>query len=151
MATLCKTYPTQEAAREAVDALRATGVPACDIRLLIGGTEHDIRREPVGGFAGPVEPRARVGNYGGATRRRRQSRGVWAGDPDHRQGSFADTDSDVIATADGHASATDDGQVKALLGGAMPPDIAERVLGELHHGRAVVIAELPKGRMVEEH
>ena len=143
MATLCKTYPTRDSAREAVDALRGTGVPARGIRLLTGGTEHDVRCEPVGGFAGPVAPGARVGNYGGALRRRWQSRGAWAGDPDHRQGSFADTDSDVIATGDGHASATDDHHVEALLTDAMPPDIAERVLGELHHGRAVVIAELP--------
>jgi hypothetical protein len=143
MATLCKTYPTHEAAREAVEALRATGVPGCDIRLLTGGTEHDIRREPVGGFAGPIEPGARVGNYGGALRRRRQSRGAWAGDPDHRQGSFADTDRDVIATADGHASATDDSHARELLTAALPPDIAQRVLGELHHGCAVVIADLP--------
>ena len=142
MATLCKTYPSRDAAREAVEELEATGVPACDIRVVMGGTEHDIRREPVGGFAGPVGPGARVGNYGGALRRRRQSRGAWTGDPDHRQGSFADTDIDVIATGDGHASATDDGHVKGLLADAMPPDIAARVLGELHHGRAVVIAEL---------
>jgi hypothetical protein len=142
MATLCKTYPTHEAAREAVEALRATGVPARDIRLLTGGTERDIRLEPIGGFAGSVEPGARVGNYGGALRRRRQSRGVWAGDPDHRQGSFSDTDSDMIATGDGRASATDDSHVTELLADAMPPDIAERVLGELHHGYTVVIAEL---------
>jgi hypothetical protein len=143
MATLCKTYPTHDAARDAVEELRATGVPASDIRLVIGGTEHDIRREPVGGFAGRVEPAARVGNYGGALRRRRQSRGAWTGNPDHRQGSFADTDSDAIATGDGRVSATHDGHVKELLDDALPQDLAERILGELHHGCAVVIAELP--------
>jgi len=142
MATLCKTYPNHEAAREAVEELRATGVPGRDIRLLTGGTEHDIRDEPVGGWCGHVAPGARVGNYGGAVRRRRQSRGAWAGDPDHRQGSFADSDVDVIRTGDGHASATDDRSVRDLLADALPSDIAQRVLGELHHGRAVVIAEL---------
>ena len=142
MATLCRTYPTRETAHEAVEELRATGVPGCDIRLLTGGTEHDIRLEPVGSFAGSVAPGDRVGNFGGALRRRRQTRGIWAGDRDHRQGSFADTDVDVIATGDGHRAATDDGHVKELLFAALPPDIAERVLGELHRGGAVVIADL---------
>jgi hypothetical protein len=93
MATLCRTYPTPEAAREAVEQLQAEGVPGNDIRLLTGGFEHDIRRETVGGFAGPIPPEAPVGNYGGALRVRRQGRGAYAGHPDRqRQGSFADTD-----------------------------------------------------------
>jgi len=54
MTRLIKTYPTELAARRAVEALRATGVPVRDIRLLAGTAPRDIRREPVGGFAGPV-------------------------------------------------------------------------------------------------
>src|SRR5512132_3369659 len=64
MTTLTKTYPTELAARRAVQALRATGVPERDIRLLVGSAPRDIRHEPVGGFAGPVAPHAPVGTYG---------------------------------------------------------------------------------------
>jgi hypothetical protein len=54
---------------------------------------HDVRDEPVGGFAGQVPPEAPFGKYAGPARRRRQAAGGWAGDPDRqRQGSFADVD-----------------------------------------------------------
>jgi len=56
-------------------------------------TIHDVRSEPVGGWAGPVEPEAPVGKYAGPPRRRRQAAGGWAGEPDRqRQGTFADAD-----------------------------------------------------------
>jgi hypothetical protein len=52
---------------------------------------HDVRKEPVGGFAGTVDPEAPVGTYGNVRRRRRQGAGTFAGDADRqRQGSFAD-------------------------------------------------------------
>jgi len=54
---------------------------------------HDVRREPVGGFAGRVPPDAPVGTYGDVRRFRRQGAGTFAGDADRqRQGSFADAD-----------------------------------------------------------
>jgi hypothetical protein len=52
---------------------------------------HDVRREPVGGFAGTLGPEAPVGTYGNVRRRRRQGAGTFVGDADRRrQGSFAD-------------------------------------------------------------
>lgn len=36
MATLCRTFPTPKAARNAAEALRATGVPEPEIGLLVG-------------------------------------------------------------------------------------------------------------------
>jgi hypothetical protein len=58
-----------------------------------GGGLHDVREEPVGGFAGPVGPGAPVGSYGNVRRLRRQGRGTYAGDADRqRQGTFADSD-----------------------------------------------------------
>jgi hypothetical protein len=128
MATLCKTYATPEAAREAVEQLRAAGIPECDIRLLTGGVEHDIRREPVGRFLGEVQPDERVGNYGGALRVRRQGRGAYAGDPDvQRQGSFADTDE----------------HLRSLLADvAITGQAADDVVESLHSGRAVVLTEI---------
>jgi hypothetical protein len=99
MTTLTKTYPTDVAARRAVETLRATGVPDRDLRLLAGSAPRDIRHEQVGGFAGPVAPDAPVGPYGGRVVRRRQGAGSFAGDPDQqRQGSFADTDRLLIVT-----------------------------------------------------
>jgi hypothetical protein len=54
---------------------------------------HDVRSEPVGGWAGPVGPEAPVGKFAGPARRRRQAAGGWAGVPDRqRQGSFADAE-----------------------------------------------------------
>jgi hypothetical protein len=54
-------------------------------------TLHDLRREPVGTFAGRVDPEAPVGTYGNVRRFRRQGSGTFAGDADRqRQGSFAD-------------------------------------------------------------
>jgi hypothetical protein len=144
MATLCKTYPTPEAAREAVEQLRAAGIPEGDIRLLTGGVEHDIRREPVGSFAGEVQPEARVGNYGGAVRVRRQGRGAYAGNPDaQRQGSFADTDGDMIETPTGHHHTARDEDVRSLLASAaITGQAAEEVVDSLHCGHAVVLTEI---------
>ena len=144
MATLCKTYSTPDVAQQAVEALRVAGVPGRDIRLLTGGVLHDIRRELVGGFAGAVGPEARVGNYGGAVRLRRQGRGAYAGDPDgKRQGSFADTDGDLVVTGDGHSQTGGDHIVRALLeAAAMGGDAADHVVEDLHRGCAVVLAEV---------
>jgi hypothetical protein len=148
MATLCKTYSTPDAARRAVEALTIAGVPARDIRLLTGGVFHDIRREPVGGFAGTIGPEAHVGDYGGALRLRRQGRGAYAGDPDgQRQGSFADTDRDMIVTGDGRSHAAGDDAVRMLLeAAAMVDDAVEHVVGDLHRGCAVVLAEIAEIR-----
>ena len=52
---------------------------------------HDIRREAVGGYAGPVSPNAPIGTYANGVLLRHQGAGSFAGDPDlQRQGSYAD-------------------------------------------------------------
>jgi hypothetical protein len=52
---------------------------------------HDVRKERVGGFAGPVSPTDPFGKYAGPARRRWQAAGGYAGTPDgQRQGSFGD-------------------------------------------------------------
>ena len=54
---------------------------------------HDVRKERVGGFAGPVEPAAPFGKFAGPPRRRWQAAGGYAGAPDgQRQGSYADVE-----------------------------------------------------------
>ena len=72
MTTHCKIFPAEAAARRAVAALRATGVPARDLRVLIGTRLGDPRHQPVGGYAGPFGHAAPVGTFGGGVVRRRQ-------------------------------------------------------------------------------
>jgi hypothetical protein len=147
MTTLTKTYPTELAARRAVEALRATGVPERDIRLLAGSAPRDIRHEPVGGFAGPVAPDASVGTYGGRVVRRRQGAGSFAGDPDQqRQGSFADTDRVVIVTYEGDAERARitglRGARRLLRRAAVVDDAVDRGVSELHRGHAILLVKL---------
>ena len=99
MSTLCKTYPDEAHAREAVDHLLASGAPRRAIRLLTGSPMHDVRDERVGTFAGAIAPDAPVGRFAGPPRRRCQGTGAFAGNPDReRKGSFADVDRDLIVT-----------------------------------------------------
>jgi hypothetical protein len=147
MTTLTKTYPTELVARRAVEALRATGVPERDIRLLAGTAPRDIRREPAGGFAGPVAPEAPIGTYGGRVLQRREGAGSFAGDPDQqRQGSFADTDRVVIVTHQGDAERariTGLRGARRLLRRAAPDDDAvDRAVGELHQGHTILLVDL---------
>ena len=149
MTSLTETYLTDVAARRAVEALRARGVPARDIRLLTGSRLGDVRREPVGGFAGPVGPDAPVGTYGGRQVLRSQAAGGFAGDPDlRRQGSFGDTDRVVIVTYDGDGERS---RVTGLRGArrflgraAIDDDTCNRAVDELHAGHAVVLVDLPE-------
>ena len=145
--TLTRTYATEVAARRAVEALRATGLAERDIRLLVGSAPRDIRREPVGGFAGRVAPDAPIGTYGGRVVQRRRGAGGFAGDPDQqRQGSFADTDRVVIVTYNGDAERariTGLRGARRLLRRAAPDDDAvDRAVGELHQGHAILLVDL---------
>ena len=147
MTTLTKTYATEVAARPAVQALRATGVPERDIRLLVGSAPRDIRREQVGGFAGPVAPDAPIGTYGGRVLQRRQGAGSFAGDPDQqRQGSFADTDRVVIVTHEGDAQRARitglRGARRLLRRAVLDDDAVDRAVGELHQGHAILLVDL---------
>jgi hypothetical protein len=147
MATLCKAYSSEFVARRAADALRAAGVPGRDVRLLSGCRPGDVRREPVGGFAGAVGPDEPVGTYGGVRRRRCQGTGSFAGDPDRqRQGSFADADRIVLVSYEDGAERSrvaSELEAQGLLQAAgVAADAAGRLVDELHAGRAVVLAEV---------
>ena len=147
MTTLTKTYPTELAARRAVEALRATGVPERDIRLLAGTAPRDIRHEPVGGFAGLIAPDAPIGTYGRRVLQRRQGAGSFAGDPhQHRQGSFADTDRVVIVTYKRDAERARitglHGARRLLRRAAFDDDAVDRAVGELHQRHAILLVDL---------
>ena len=115
--------------------------------MFTGRRLGDVRRERVGGFAGPVAPDAPVGSYGNSPVVRRQGAGGFAGDPDHhRQGSYADTDRVVIVTYDGDAESA---RVTGLRGArrlvdraALERDDVDRAVSELRDGHAVVLVNL---------
>jgi hypothetical protein len=147
MTPLTKTYPTETRARRAIEALRASGIPARDVRLLTGRPPGDVRRRPVGGFAGPVAPDAPVGSYGDRRVLRRQGTGSFAGDSDQqRQGSFADTDRVVIAGYDAdaeHLRVTGLRGARRLLGRAgLDDETVNRAVDELHTGHAVLLVDV---------
>jgi hypothetical protein len=152
MATLSKTYPSEEAARRAVRALRAAGVPPGDIRLLTSRPPHDIRREPVGGFAGPIGTDAPIGSYASVPRRRGQgvgsfATGGFAGDPDsRREGSFADVERVVIVN---HRDDREQARVTGYRGvrqllrrAALDDEAVDGAVKKLHGGHAVVLVDV---------
>jgi hypothetical protein len=147
MTTLIKTFATDSAARRAVEALRASGVAERDIRLLARTASRDIRREPVGGWAGTVAPDAPVGTFGSTVVLRRRGAGSFAGNPDQqRQGSFGDTDRVVIIT---YARDTERTRIsglpgaRSLLGRAALDDAAvDRAVTELDKGHAILLVDL---------
>jgi hypothetical protein len=152
MATLSKTYPNEDAARRALEALRAAGVPPGDIRLLTSRPLRDIRREPVGGFAGPIGTDAPIGNFAGVPRRRGEgvgsfAAGSFAGDPDlQRKGSFADVERVVVVfyKDDGeHSRVTGYRGVRQLLRrAALDDDAVDGAVKDLHIGHAVVLVDV---------
>ena len=152
MATLSKTYPNEDAGRGAVETLRAESVPPREIRRLTGRPLADIRREPVGGFAGPVGPDAPVGRFAGGTARRSDAAGSFAtgsfaGDPDRqRKGSFADVERLAITVyrdAAEHSRGTGYREVRQLLRRAALDDEAiDRAAKNLHIGHAVVLVDV---------
>lgn len=146
MVTLWKTYGDARAARRAADGLSGAGVPARDIHVMIGTRSHDVRREPVGQFAGMLSPDAPVGTFGGQRQRRSQGAGSFAGSPDRqRQGSFADVDRELIITCGG-------GERTCVVGhralGRLLHELAlddgarDLVLRQLDLGHATVLVEL---------
>jgi hypothetical protein len=147
MATLCKSYFSEVAARYAVEALTAAGVPGRDIRLVTGRQLRDVCQEPVGGFAGATGPDAPIGSFANVRRSRRQGHGSFASvRGPQRQGSFADTDREVTVR-DGHGAGrprvVGDVRLRRLLRAAgLDDDAGDSVVDELHLGRAVVVAEV---------
>ena len=146
MTMLCKTCADAETARRLADALTAAGVDAMNIELLVGPRYHDIRDEPVGGFAGMVEPDARVGKFTGSRRRWQAAGGFISGSDRRRKGSFADLGGVTVVSCDDtgtHVRRTPDAGAARVLRDARVPDAtAGRILNELHDGHAVLLAEV---------
>jgi hypothetical protein len=147
MAAFYTTHATQAAARDTVEALSHHGVSDDDLWLLTGSPLHDIRRQPVGGFADAIGPHARVGTYGNVGRLRRQAAGGFAGDADRwRQGSFADSDRVVITTGRAGAQRSRIArhlEVRRLLHETGLDHDGKRVIDALAMGRTAVVAGGP--------
>lgn len=148
MSTLCRAYSDEQHAREEVQRLFASGAPPPAIRLVKGAPLHDLRAERAGTFAGTIGPDAPVGRFAGPPCRRRQGNGTFAGDADRRRkGSFADVERDVIVDFDRgaeHPHTATHGMLERLLSKvAGDGESAHRLVDELHHGHALVIAEPP--------
>lgn len=148
MTAVMKTYPTSDAARRAVEALRAAGVQPRHIRLLTGRPPRDTAAEPRGGFAGPVEAGAPAGSFAGPKRgpigsfaiggvQRRSERG--------RRGSFGDVERVVIVSheRDGERSrVTGYRGIRVLLRrAALDESAVDHTVRVLHNGHSVVLVD----------
>jgi hypothetical protein len=145
--TLVNAYLSEDAARRAIEVLLAAGVPEGDIGRLSGRRLHDTRREPVGGWAGPVGPSASVGTYGSRPVLRRQGTGSYIGDADRqRQGSYADADRVAIVTQKDRAEHTrvtgHRGARKLLRRTALDTDAIDRAVDALAVGQHVVLVDV---------
>jgi hypothetical protein len=158
MTTLSKTYRNEDAARGAVETLRAASLSPREIRLLTSRPLADIRREPVGGFAGPVGPDAPVGTFAGTGRRSDDAgsfaTGSVAGDArGQRQGSFGDVERVTIVTykPDAERSRVTGyrGIRRLLRRAALDDDAVDHAVDELHKGRTVVLVDVPEIASVE--
>ena len=148
MATLCRAYPSEAIARRAIAGLRAAGLPPQGAQLVTGGPLHDLRREPVGKFAGRADPDAAVGTFANTTLQRWRPAGGFAGDPDHqREGSFADVDSHMVVNHDPgggeRTHVTGLGGLMALfIAAGLDQDGAKRALAQLRAGSSLVLVQV---------
>jgi hypothetical protein len=148
MATLCKAYPSEAAARRAIERLRGGGLPPQGAHLITGGTLHDLRHEPVGEFLGRADPDDPVRTFANTTLQRWHPPGTFAGDPDRqRAGSFADVDSHVVVHQDPsgreHTRVAGLRSLEALFAAAgLDRDSAERALAALCAGSSLVLVQV---------
>src|SRR3954470_21296754 len=148
MATLCSAYPSEAAARRAIDGLRAAGLPPQGAQLITGAALHDLRVEPVGEFAGRAAPDDPVRTFANTTVRRWRPGGSFAGDPDRqREGSFADVDGAMVIERDPsgheHAHVVAVRELAARFASAgRPPAAVEAALRDLRAGSSLVVAQV---------
>jgi hypothetical protein len=148
MAPTIRTYPTPDAARQAVEELKAAGVQPRHIRLLIGAALRDTAQEPRGSFAGTVEPGAAVGGFAGRKRGPTGSfaTGLGQGGPGSlRRGSFGDVERVVIVSHERTAARS---RVTGLRGirvllrrAALDESTVDHVVRVLHKGHTVMLVE----------
>jgi hypothetical protein len=147
MTVICRAYHTHHQARRAVDALLAEEVAGAGIRVLMGEPQRDARSEPEGEFVGSVAPGDRVGSFGGASHRRDEGMGAFAGSAaGQRGGSFADADRELVTSYPGgleRVRVAEHRHVRRiLLDAGLDEPTAERDAEALHAGRILVLADV---------
>ena len=145
MAAVCRSYASHEEAAKAVEAVLGGGVDGQDVLVLTGERVGDVRDQPVGSFAGTVDPGDPVGTFEGEQRARAEAKGTFANEPSGRVGSFADTAREGVSSypqgvermhAIGHASV-----VRLLRGAGLDDATVARDLESLHAGRVLILVE----------
>jgi hypothetical protein len=145
MPTLCRSYPSEHDAHDAVDRLMAAGIAGAAIHVLMGETAHDSRDEPVGGYAGSTTAdTAVVGAYAGAAHSTRSAMGTFAGDADdQRRGGFDDVDRETVTTYAADVKRTrivsHHNLEKMLVDAGLDDATAKADVEALHEGRVLVL------------
>jgi hypothetical protein len=145
MAAVCRSYASHGEAAKAVEVVLGAGVGGQDVLVLTGERVGDVRDEPVGSFAGRIEPDSPVGSFEGEQHPRAEAKGTFADEPSGRVGSFADAAREHI-TSYPHGvermHAIGEASVRRLLRGAgLDEATAERDLQALHEGRVLIVVE----------
>ena len=145
LTTHVEVHPTPAAAREIVLRLLADGTPPTALQLLRGRPTHDVRDQPVGGFADPIAPDAPVGTFAERTVSPRHSAGGWVGARNgRRRGSFGDVEQDELVTIDRAGRAVRRTVDRRALRRVLRPVAADRaasdrLVAELHQGHALLL------------
>jgi hypothetical protein len=144
VAAVSRSYDAYAGALMAVEAALGAGIPGEDVLVIAGAARRDTHDEPVGQFGGTTEPGDPVGEFAGGAEPQGTSTGDFASaHRPRRGGSFADTDSDVVADfPEGveHMHVTGNRHVKRLLEHAgLDEATAQRDVEALHNGEVLVL------------
>jgi len=143
---VCRSYDVHAEAVRAVEAALSAGIPGDDILVISGSASRDAHEEPVGQFGGTTEPGAPVGEFAGDPVPEGTSTGDFGGGGQHRGGSFADTDSDVVTSYPagvermhvlGHRRIT-----RLLEDAGLDEATAKRDVEALHSGKVLVLVSV---------
>jgi hypothetical protein len=151
MATLCRTYASEQDAHAAVDRLLMAGISGAEMRVLMGETVHDSRDAAVGTFAGTSSTDAEtVGAYAGVAHSGREAMGAFAGDADaQRRGGFDDVDRETVTTYAGGVQrvriASHHDLEKMLVDAGLDEAAARADVDALHRGRVLLLVESAMG------
>jgi hypothetical protein len=147
MPTLCRAYPTEQDAHDAVARLLSAGFAGAEIRVLMGETTQDARDTPVGSYAAATTAdRETVGSYAGAEHSVRDAMGTFAGDAEgRRRGGFSDTDRETVTTYAADVTrvriASHHNLEKMLVDAGLDETTARADVDALHQGRTLVLVQ----------
>jgi hypothetical protein len=146
VAAVCRSYDAHAEALMAVEAALEAGIPGEDVLVISGSATSDAHEEAVGQFGGTTEPGAPVGEFAGGPEPQGTATGDFASRGQHRGGSFADTDSDVVTDYPegvermhvlGHRRIT-----RLLEDAGLDEATAKRDVEALHSGRVLVLVDV---------